>query len=66
MLYNYSIEKLLGLQGVKITNIENEEKNTTVTHKLQKLCILTWRCGRTPGISIDDTNTENGFFSRFS
>ena len=36
MLYNYSIEKLLGLQGVKITNIENEEKNIVIYMEMER------------------------------
>ncbi len=30
MLYNYFTEKLIGLQGLKVTNIENEEKTITI------------------------------------
>ena len=36
MLYNYFTEKLLGLQGVKITNIENSEKNIIIYAEMER------------------------------
>ncbi len=36
MLYNHFTEKLLGLQGVKITNIENNEKNIVIYAEMER------------------------------
>ena len=36
MLYTHFTEELLGLQGVKITNIENSEKSITVYAELER------------------------------
>ena len=36
MLYTHFTEELLGLQGVKITNIENEENNITIYLELER------------------------------
>ncbi len=36
MLYNHFTEELLGLQGVKITNIENNEKNIVIYAEMER------------------------------
>lgn len=36
MLYNFFTEKLIGLQGVNITNIEYEERTGTIYAKMKK------------------------------
>ena len=36
MLYNHFTEELLGLQGVKITNIENNEKNIVIYAEIER------------------------------
>ena len=36
MLYNHFTEELLGLQGVKITNIENSEKNIVIYAEMER------------------------------
>lgn len=36
MLYEHFTEKLLGLQGLKVTNIENEEKTVTIYAKMER------------------------------
>lgn len=35
MLYNHFTEELLGLQGVKITNVEKEENNLIARCKMK-------------------------------
>lgn len=36
MLYSHSTENLLGLQGVKVTKVENSQKNTIVYVELDR------------------------------
>ena len=36
MLYTHFTEELLGLQGVKITNIEKEENNITIYLEMER------------------------------
>lgn len=52
MLYNYFTEELLGLQEVKITNIENEENNIIIYLKMERKSHSCPCCG-TPTFIIE-------------
>ena len=57
MLYNYFTEKLIGLQGLKVTNIENEEKTITIYAEMERkqhTCIC---CG-TATDTVHDYRTQ--------
>ena len=57
MLYKHFTEKLLGLQGVKITNIENNEKNITLYAEMERKEQYCSCCG-TATTTIHDYRTQ--------
>ena len=57
MLYTHFTEELLGLQGVKITNIENSEKSITVYAELERRPHNCTSCG-TATSTVHDYRTQ--------
>lgn len=57
MLYNYSTEKLIGLQGLKVTNIENDEKTVTIYAEMERKAHNCICCGSTTD-TVHDYRTQ--------
>ena len=66
MLYKHFTEKLLGLQGLNITNIEENEKNIKIYAEMERkehtcICCGTMRNWYTGIINSFSTTITNGF-----